>query len=91
MSKVETDPRRLAAALVLEYGEGAEIIAARRVDALIDLGNLEGRALWQQELAIVRSDAVAGAASDGPIELIATPLGWTASVDRPDRPLTERQ
>ncbi len=42
----ETDIWRTARALIDEYGDGAAAEAATRAEALLDMEDLEGRAVW---------------------------------------------
>lgn len=46
------DLYRTAWVLLREYGDDAPIIAARRADALLAQGDIEGRAVW---LGVIRA------------------------------------
>ena len=44
----QKDIWRTAHLLLKEYGAEAELLAAQRADALLDLGDLEGLAVWKR-------------------------------------------
>ncbi len=50
----EIDIYRAAAALMRERGEDATIEAAMHADALLDQGDMEGRAIWLRIIAAIR-------------------------------------
>ncbi len=50
----EIDIYRTAAVLMRERGEDAVIEAAMRADALLDQGNMEGRAVWIRVIAAIK-------------------------------------
>jgi hypothetical protein len=45
---------RVADMLIKNYGDEAELVAADRADALMDLGDFEGLHVWKRILAGVR-------------------------------------
>ena len=50
----DLDIWRTAAVVVKEHGEDASTYAAMRADALMEAGDMEGRAVWLRVLAAVR-------------------------------------
>ena len=50
----EIDIYRSAALLMRERGEDAVIEAAMRADALLDQGDMDGRAVWLRVLAAIK-------------------------------------
>lgn len=48
------DIYRSAAVLIREHGDDAPLEAARRADAMLDKGDLEGQRVWRQILAAVK-------------------------------------
>jgi hypothetical protein len=40
--------------LMKTYGDEAELIAATRADAMLDLGDIDGQRVWKRILAAVR-------------------------------------
>lgn len=49
----DIDIWRTAKVMVDQYGEDAPIIAAQRIDALLDLGDLDGRLVWKRVAAAI--------------------------------------
>lgn len=45
---LEIDIWRTAKIMVDQYGDDAPIIAAQRIDALLDLGDLDGMNVWKR-------------------------------------------
>jgi hypothetical protein len=55
----DRDIWRAANLLIREHGDGAEFVAARRADEMLDRGDLEGEAVWLRiRRAIVELQAV---------------------------------
>lgn len=50
----EKDVWRVASVLVKTYSDEAELIAAKRADAMLDNGDIEGQRVWKRVLAAVR-------------------------------------
>ena len=50
----EIDIYHAAAVLMREHGEDAVIESAMRADALLDQGNMEGRATWLRVIAAIK-------------------------------------
>ena len=50
----EIDVYRAATVLMRERGEDAVIEAAMRADALLDQGDMEGRAVWLRVMAAIK-------------------------------------
>ncbi len=50
----EIDIYRSAAVLMRERGEDAVIEAAMRADALLEKGDMDGRAVWMQIIAAIK-------------------------------------
>ena len=46
----DVDIYRSAAVLIRQHGEGAALEAARRADAMLERGDLEGQAVWKRIL-----------------------------------------
>ena len=49
----ELDVLRCAKLLFDQYGDEADLIAATRADALLDLGRIDGHAIWVQILRAI--------------------------------------
>ncbi len=49
----DLDIWRSAKLLVNQHGDDAQIHAAMRVDAMLEAGHMDGRAVWQRILAAV--------------------------------------
>jgi hypothetical protein len=47
----DLDAHRLANLFLRQYGATARLIAAKRADALLDLGDLDGQSAWKAALA----------------------------------------
>jgi hypothetical protein len=50
----ERDIWRTADVLLKTYGDAAELTAAKRGDAMLDLGDIDGQRVWRRVLAAVR-------------------------------------
>ena len=50
----ERDIWRTADVLMKTHGDDAELIAATRADAMLDLGDIDGQRVWKRVLAAIR-------------------------------------
>ena len=50
----EIDIYRTANVLIREHGEGADLVAAERADAMLEKGSLVGQRVWRRVLAAVK-------------------------------------
>ncbi len=69
--------RHAAAVLMHERGEDAVIEAAMRADALLDKGDMDGRAVWLRVIAVIQeleATEPVGAVSGGQAREVGDPL-----------------